>query len=151
MTQIFIQKIPVILEIHQNKYSECPHFCLLEIKMGAPSGICAYGEHSPSLRRIIEMHLRAPSLIHSMLNSLSQTSTEYETSHTRSKVTRRNGSSGDYRLGISDCTSSEWLRLAIWDREFNTGWIREGACKNISMILLRDGLCSTAWAHLDFQ
>ena len=37
-----------------------------------PSGMCAYGENSPSPRKIIEIHLNAPFLIHSVLKSISQ-------------------------------------------------------------------------------
>ena len=37
-----------------------------------PSGMCAFGEYSPSPRRIIKMHLHAPFLIHSAFNFLYQ-------------------------------------------------------------------------------
>ena len=84
--------------------------------------------------------------------------TEYETSHMigphdvkgeKTKWQLRRLSSG----WVSACTRGEWLQLAIWDRGFNTEWIREVACKCISMILFGDELCFPythipLWAHI---
>ena len=118
----------------------------------APSGMCTYGERNPSLRRIIEMHLHAPSLIHSVLNSLSQIASCSHWLLVQAK-TYPDDSLLSCRFVLSPLTSCDpfrWLvsySVEVWDREFSTEWIREGACKCISLMLLRDGLCSP-YAHI---
>ena len=99
-----------------------------------PRGMCAYGEHSPFPKRIIEMHLYAPSLIHSAYNSLSQIASRSHSPLVQAE-TYPDVSLLSCHFVLSSLTSCGpiiWLvsySVEVLDREFNTEWIREGACK----------------------
>ena len=150
----------MIIEIRQVEYSGWPHFCLLEIKIG-PSGMCAYREHSPSPRRIIKKHLHAPSLIHSVLNSLYQIASRSHPPLVQPETYPDDSLLSCHFLWspFTSCGPIIWLvsySVEVWDREFNTEWIREDACKCICTIFIGDGLCSRyvhilLGAHFDFQ
>ena len=104
MTQIFIFKIPVILEIRQVKYSGWPHFCLLETKMGLKRYVRIRGTHPISEKNHWNtLACSFPNVILCLILYLKPRQSMKQAillDHTRSKVTRRNDSSGEYHLGM---------------------------------------------------